>query len=147
MPTKIPGYHAKWVAKRRAAFFVDKRCVRCGSTKKLELDHVDPETKVSHCIWSWRESRRAEEISKCQVLCNKCHRKKTAEEMRQLRSGVPNEKSRKLSDEAVASIRLRLSGGERSRPLAKEFGVTHVTINRIRNYQSYRFPIKKDQSE
>ena len=71
-------YQREWVAKRRATFFADKCCAYCGSTKNLELDHIDPSQKVSHSIWSWSESRRNEELAKCQALCEECHKEKTA---------------------------------------------------------------------
>lgn len=52
-------------------------CKECGSTEDLEMDHIDPSHKVHHCIWSWSPERRAAETAKCQVLCKKCHLKKT----------------------------------------------------------------------
>lgn len=55
-------------------------CVRCGSGAQLEVDHIDPKKKVSHNVWSWRTERRKRELSRCQVLCQKCHKAKTAEE-------------------------------------------------------------------
>lgn len=58
-------------------FFKDKCCVKCGSVEKLELDQIDPKTKIANAVWSWSEKRRLEEISKCQVLCYKCHKEKT----------------------------------------------------------------------
>lgn len=63
----------------RKDFFLNKVCVKCGSNEDLELDHIDPDKKKSHNIWSWSKVKREEEISKCQVLCKKCHRKKTNE--------------------------------------------------------------------
>lgn len=66
-------YQREWLAKRRVEWFADKSCVNCGSTKSLELDHIDPSTKVSHNIWSWSAERRDEEVAKCQVLCVDCH--------------------------------------------------------------------------
>lgn len=71
-------YAREWVARRRAEFFADKRCVRCGSTDNLTLDHIDPRLKISHNIWSWSAERRTAEIAKCQVLCVSCHKTKTA---------------------------------------------------------------------
>lgn len=71
-------YMRKWVAKRRADFFADKSCVKCGSTDRMELDHIDPEQKVEHRIWSWSNERRKDELAKCQVLCEECHKDKTA---------------------------------------------------------------------
>lgn len=75
-------YQREWVAKRRAAFFDDKTCEKCGSIDRLELDHIDPSTKVHHAIWSWAEERRIDEIAKCQILCHDCHLNKTADDYR-----------------------------------------------------------------
>jgi 5-methylcytosine-specific restriction endonuclease McrA len=67
-----------WTKARRKKWFSENGpCVRCGSKKKLELDHIDPSKKVSHSIWSWSKKRRDAEIKKCQVLCKECHLKKT----------------------------------------------------------------------
>lgn len=81
-------YQRKWVAKRRAEFFTDKSCEVCGSTESLELDHINPEEKISHNIWSWKESRRIEELAKCQVLCKAHHASKSLTDI-QNRIGKP----------------------------------------------------------
>lgn len=70
-------YQRNWVAQRRDEYFQDKSCVRCGNHNELELDHIDPNTKVSHSIWSWSKERREKELAKCQVLCHTCHKEKT----------------------------------------------------------------------
>jgi 5-methylcytosine-specific restriction endonuclease McrA len=75
-------FQREWVARRRAEWFADKECVRCGSTDRLELDHIDPSTKQHkkhHNVWSWSPARRDAEIAKCQVLCHECHVAKTQE--------------------------------------------------------------------
>lgn len=77
--TRQREYAKVWIAKRREDFFRDKVCEKCGSDKKLELDHINPEEKVSHRIWSWSKDRRDKEIEKCQVLCTECHKEKTNE--------------------------------------------------------------------
>lgn len=74
-------YSKKWVAKRRYDFFLGKSCATCGSTEKLQLDHIDRLKKTSHRIWSWCEPKRLAEIQKCQVLCEECHKVKTAKEV------------------------------------------------------------------
>lgn len=71
------AYQRLWIAKRRRDFFESKVCVICGSADELELDHIDPKTKITHAVWSWKESRRREELDKCQVLCVDCHMDKT----------------------------------------------------------------------
>jgi hypothetical protein len=55
----------------------DKSCVVCGTKQSLEVDHIDPEQKVAHRIWSWAIPRRNEELAKCQVLCTAHHLEKT----------------------------------------------------------------------
>ena len=76
-PEERRRYQREWMARRRAEFFSDKSCVMCGSTDNLELDHVNPEEKVTHRIWSWARERREAEIAKCQVLCKDCHKEKS----------------------------------------------------------------------
>jgi 5-methylcytosine-specific restriction endonuclease McrA len=57
------------------------KCAICGSTKNLHFDHINPSTK------SFRISIRIdapkdlllEELDKCQLLCSKCHKRKTLE--------------------------------------------------------------------
>lgn len=76
-PEKRKEYARHWMKNRRDSFFSGKTCVICGRTDSLELDHINPETKVSHRIWSWSEPRRLKELAKCQVLCSLCHQEKT----------------------------------------------------------------------
>jgi hypothetical protein len=66
-------YQREWIARRRAEWFKDKRCIDCGKTDNLEIDHRDPSQKVSHSIWSWSLERRDEEAAKCDVRCHACH--------------------------------------------------------------------------
>ncbi len=72
-PIKQREYQRKWIAKRRANWFVNQACIGCGSKENLEIDHIDAKQKVSHNIWSWTKTRRDEELAKCQVLCEACH--------------------------------------------------------------------------
>lgn len=76
--TKHNAYMLQWISQRRCNWFAaNGPCVECGSVENLELDHIDPNKKVSHRIWSWSKKRRDEEIAKCQVLCRSCHTHKT----------------------------------------------------------------------
>lgn len=55
------------------------KCVECGSAERLEFDHIDPKQKsftISTCL-GYRIERLAEEIKKCQLLCETCHDRKT----------------------------------------------------------------------
>lgn len=71
-------YARKRKRENRRKFLAGKSCVRCGSTERLEVDHIDPSTKVTHTFWDYSEKKRAEELKKCQVLCRSCHLKKSA---------------------------------------------------------------------
>src|ERR1035437_4652710 len=89
-PEQRRKYAREWVAKRRVDFFADKRCVQCGSTDRMELDHIDRTQKVSHSIWSWSAKRRNAEIAKCQVLCHDCHVDKTwTQDFQRAEHGTP----------------------------------------------------------
>lgn len=65
---------------RRIEWFNKNGPCSCGSRERLELDHIDPETKIDHKIWSWSDQRRSEELAKCQVLCYNCHKEKSRKE-------------------------------------------------------------------
>ncbi len=101
-------------------------CVKCGSWKQLELDHIDPSKKKAHTIWSWSPAKREEEAKKCQVLCNNCHKKKTAiENSRPITHGAPGgyargcrcEMCRKYHSEKMRLYHLKTRG-----PVAKRKG-------------------------
>ncbi len=85
MPYKDPErqreYQLNWMLYRRNEW-INKNgpCVKCRLWVDLEVDHVDPSTKVDHKVWSWSSDRRNEELEKCQVLCRLCHSEKTISE-------------------------------------------------------------------
>lgn len=78
MPYKDPKNHSAYnvarMKKRRDDWLrANGPCAVCGSSKDMEVDHIDPSTKVSHRIWNWCDSKRNEELKKCQALCIDCH--------------------------------------------------------------------------
>lgn len=74
-PKRQRRYQREWLRRRRAEWIASQggACARCGRTDWLEVDHIDPTTKVDHRVWSWSEERRVPELAKCQVLCKRCH--------------------------------------------------------------------------
>lgn len=124
-------YQREWVARRRAAWFSDKVCVDCASREDLELDHVDPSTKVSNSIWSWSQVRRDSEIAKCVVRCRACHLNKTIDNAEGSRAPGAFHGSSKLSRSDVEDILLRLSQGTSRRTIASAYGISTKTVSRI----------------
>lgn len=128
-------YQREWIAKRRAAWFSDKKCVDCGSKEKLEIDHVDREDKVTHAVWSWKKSRRDEELAKCEVRCNSCHKKRSAKQSLEWLSGE-NSVNCKITDVQVDEIRYKYSlGGTTHKKLAEEYGISKTHVGNIVNYK------------
>lgn len=58
------------------------KCAKCGSPSNLQFDHVNPKTKTFEVarIGSYAEKTFWEEVSKCQLLCGRCHNIKTIQE-------------------------------------------------------------------
>ena len=68
---------------KRKRYFIDLlggKCKWCGedNIKELEFDHEDPERKETTItnILSYKIEKAQREISKCQLLCKKCHKEK-----------------------------------------------------------------------
>lgn len=69
----------------RRAMAIEKlggKCVQCFSTSNLEFDHIDPATKSFNLGRSWSVSLDIFllELTKCQLLCKPCHKKKSDKE-------------------------------------------------------------------
>ena len=60
------------------------KCVQCGSTKSLEFDHIDPKTKSFNISAGYNKPKEIleKELSKCQLLCNKCHIEKSKKDLK-----------------------------------------------------------------
>ena len=53
------------------------KCVRCGATKDLQFDHIDPKTKCFNVNPQDSWEKTLPELYKCQLLCAPCHLHKT----------------------------------------------------------------------
>lgn len=80
-------YMKGWYERRHAEALeqLGGKCVRCGTTENLEIDHIKAETVDRRMrngrggMWTVSEERFQAELAKCQLLCHDCHRKKTRE--------------------------------------------------------------------
>lgn len=86
MPSKnYNAYMREYMLRRyhqRRAAAIEKlggRCVHCGKTEDLEIDHIDPKTKELEVgkLWSVSAVRFWAEIEKCQLLCRTAHADKS----------------------------------------------------------------------
>lgn len=82
-------YQRQWLADRRnrAVILLGGCCSWCSSVKNLEIDHIIPAINEGYSspggkMWSWAWARIEQELAKCQLLCEDCHKKKTFEEQR-----------------------------------------------------------------
>ena len=67
--------------KKRLQEMKDKlgnKCVKCGATKNLQFDHIDPKTKCFNVNPQDSWEKTLPELYKCQLLCKLCHLEKTA---------------------------------------------------------------------
>lgn len=131
----LRNYQREWVRKRRTSWIESNGpCKHCGSYEDLEVDHIDHNSKEIpiRCIWSRKESIRIKELSKCQVLCSRCHKEKTKLEGSRHKNVAKGEKvwSSKLSEDRVREI-LKLKGKMTIRAIGEKFGVSHASINDI----------------
>lgn len=80
----IRNYKRRWAAKRRALAVeaLGGKCAHCSSTRRLEFDHIDPATKTvpSDRLRAARADVFWKEITKCQLLCHRCHIRKSRSE-------------------------------------------------------------------
>ena len=77
-------YMAKRYKKRKSQILeqLGGKCIKCESIDNLEIDHKDPDKKrftIARC-WMHSEEKLREELKKCQLLCKRCHYKKTLED-------------------------------------------------------------------
>lgn len=132
----LRNYKRSWMRNRRDSYFKDKVCVKCQSKENLELDHIIPEDKEHHAIWSWSEVRRTKELTKCQVLCKICHRLKTTEYIIIQQTGKPCP-NRQLSNEDVIFARICMKAKIPERTIATILCIDRCSINKIRHNKFY----------
>jgi hypothetical protein len=70
--------------KAKAIDLLGGECVNCGSTERLEFDHINKDRLTNYrCITAFVDAkweRVLVELKKCQLLCKSCHCKKSAAE-------------------------------------------------------------------
>ena len=93
-PEKNKAYLAERYASQRQDMldYMGGRCVNCGSEEELEFDHIDWRTKsftIGRLYGLHKLESVYEELKKCQILCNPCHRDKTKQDLQEQRKENP----------------------------------------------------------
>lgn len=134
-PERQREYQNEWMRRRRQDWLAEHGpCVDCGSRENLQIDHVDPATKITHRVFSWSASRRETELAKCVVRCESCHKVKTVE-MGERAHSERNGMS-KLNANTVREIRASPLG---HRELARIYGVDESNIRSARLRKTWRY--------
>lgn len=73
----LKRYHKR---RQYAIILLGGKCVKCGSKKNLEFDHIKPEDKLFTIakLWSCPEDIFLQEINKCELKCKTCHTERHA---------------------------------------------------------------------
>ena len=70
-----------WTAARNVALKRDgSRCVSCGSTKRLEVNHIEPRVGRGYLTGCWNH------IAGLETLCKPCHQEVTNHQVRERKS-------------------------------------------------------------
>lgn len=128
-------YHAR---RAEALAMLGGKCVMCGSSSRLDFDHIDPVTKLSDLGLLLTRARSVwiAELKKCQLLCRPCHIKKTRICGEIGNHGSSNGQS-KLDETKVRDVLARLLNGESGASIAKLYSVSGVTISLIKRGKSW----------
>lgn len=73
-------YHRK---KNEFIQYLGGKCIQCGATEHLQFDHKNPSDKCFSIMSKWKLplDEIKTELDKCQLLCAKCHLKKTSADL------------------------------------------------------------------
>ena len=76
----LSRYHTRREESKR---ILGGKCIECGDTQNLEIDHIDrAEKKIDVAkLWSISRNRYLEELHKCQLPCREHHQQKTSGEV------------------------------------------------------------------
>src|SRR5574343_493641 len=89
---RVTAYRNKTINQNRRLIrdMFGTKCEKCGSKEKLELDHIDPSTKIFNISSKihHRFIKIVSELQKCQLLCQKCHLVKTKEDRNSIQANV-----------------------------------------------------------
>lgn len=138
------SYHTDYYYRKKAEFIaiLGGKCVICGTTEQLEFDHIDPTTKKFAISKLLNVSHQAaiDELDKCQLLCNGCHKIKTKKNKDGYSSRAKGERvsSAVLTEQIVIAILIKRKSGSTLTELVREFGYKKATIYAVISNRSWK---------
>ena len=125
-------YHEK---RQWALAYLGGKCIYCGSTDDLEVDHIDPHEKTMKLTTMTRVSqeRFVAELDKCQLLCRNSHVQKTMVDGSSRKNTARGERisNAKLTTANVEMIKQLYNEGATQQVLADRFSVSRGNISCI----------------
>lgn len=134
------AYSRAYYKKRRDELLarLGGRCVICGSTDSLEIDHIDPATKsftLSDMILHMSKEKLRCELDKCQLLCRKCHLEKSKQDLSKMFSKEKHPMYGKCGAESKCSKPvIDLDTGEEfcsATAYADHYGLNKICVARV----------------
>lgn len=114
--------------RRRSEWIANNGPCSCGSTDRLEVDHIDPTQKAISIsdVWTRCAEVREAELAKCQVLCYKCHKAKTKRDLANNHHPHHN-----FGEDVVNAVRIAHRMGDSVASLARLHGTTWHSMNQM----------------
>jgi hypothetical protein len=119
---------AKQIEKRKELLIEAKeklggKCIWCETTENLQFDHIDDSIKEYNVANAVRNTRKVfwDEVEKCQLLCYKCHNKKSAAQRKakqDLWLSLPFDEREKLLNQVLGTPDGPSIGGRHETPNA-----------------------------
>lgn len=117
-------------------------CKECGTNKDLQFDHIDINTKTYSVskIMMYKIDTLKNELDKCQLLCNKCHKKKSILDGSTYKNTPIGSRvySSKLAEKDIVKIKQQLANNDKMKHIAKDYNVSYETIKNIRSGRSWK---------
>ncbi len=128
----IRKYQREWLTRRRQQWLVENGpCRQCGASNDLQIDHINPADKKLHArgLFSRTEKVRLDELSKCQVLCKKCHNIKTKKDLSEMQTGKPKFNCRRYTKAQYIEVFKMFDSGVGAREVAKILNIPRGTVS------------------
>jgi hypothetical protein len=112
------------------------KCVKCGELENLQFDHINPDDKSFDIgkLLNYSKERVKEELIKCQLLCKRCHDKKSLNEGSfKKNKGLGDTAHNTVLNEAqVKVVKGKLLLGISMAEISRECGIRYESVKTIK---------------